>query len=78
MSVIIEVYYKKPENEEREHAISECASEYNGAITFREDDNAESVCLTIEFPYWENAKDAGLKLSESGEHVEGPMTYGDD
>lgn len=78
MSVMIEVHYKKPENAEREQAISSCVSEYDGEVTYREDDNVESVCLTIEFPNWKRAEDASSKLRETGEHVEGPMDYGDD
>ena len=42
MSVMIEIHYKKPENEVREQAISSCVSEYDGEVTYREDDNAES------------------------------------
>ncbi len=78
MSVMIEVHYKKPEDKEREQAIMSYVSKYDGEVTYREDDNAESVCLTIEFSNWKSAEDASSKLRESGEHVEGPMDYGDD
>ncbi len=78
MSVMIEVYYKKPECVEREREISSCAFKYNGKVTSRESCNSESVCLTIEFPDWKNAEDASSKLRESGEYVEGPMDYGED
>jgi len=78
MSVMIEVRYKKPANSERERGIVECVSDYDGALTYREDDTADSVCLTIEFRSWELARRAATKLRESGAHIEGPMDYGDD
>ena len=77
MSVMIEVYYKQPVDCAREKMIVDCASRYGGELTFHEDDTANSVCLTIQFPSWESALAATSKLEESGEHVEGPMDYGD-
>lgn len=78
MSIMIEVHYQKPESREYEQVISVCASEYDGAITYRENNNEKSICLTIEFPSWKNALDASSKLREAGEYVEGPMDYGGD
>jgi hypothetical protein len=74
---MVEVMYRKPVNSARELAITSCISNFDGQITFREADTGETVCLTIEFPSYETAEAATSKLRESGEHVEGPMDYGD-
>jgi hypothetical protein len=78
MSIMIEVHYRKPVNSTREKAIISWVSRYSGELTFREDDAANSICLTLEFPNWELALEAASKLREAGMHVEGPMDYGDD
>jgi hypothetical protein len=77
MSVKIEVIYGKPSNCEREREIAACASRFGGVVTFREDDTADSICLTIEFADREAAERAISKIRDSGEHVEGPADYGD-
>jgi hypothetical protein len=74
---MIEVYYKKPESKERERAISSGVSKFHGDMTYREDDGAETICLTFEFPTWKDASNASTHLRRSGEHVEGPTDYGD-
>jgi hypothetical protein len=77
MSIMIEVYYRKPENLSREKSIREIVAKYHGEITYKESDTAESICLTAEFESWEIATAAAALLMESGEHVEGPCDYGD-
>jgi len=78
MSIMIEVYYKQPESIEHEQKILSCVSDHQGGITCREGGKVSPVCLTIEFPNWESADHASLRLKAMGEHVEGPMDYGDD
>lgn len=77
MSVMIEIYYRKPDDPKRELKIMSCVSDCDGKVTYREDDSVESICLTAEFASWEMAQAACVKLRESGEHVEGPTEYGD-
>ena len=78
MSVMLEVYYGKPEDAGRERRIAECASPNGGLVTCREDSGPTcgGICLTIEFSSWEAAETAKSKLQEAGEHVEGPGDYG--
>jgi hypothetical protein len=75
---MIEVYYKKPIDLAREGSITTHISNFGGEVTFREDDSRDSVCLTAEFGNWESAHGAASRLRDSGEHVEGPMDYGDE
>ena len=77
MTVMIEVFYLQPENAEREQRISDCIAPHGGTITYRESDIAGPICITIEFPNWRGAKEALRQLQRSGEHVEGPVDYGD-
>jgi hypothetical protein len=35
------------------------------------------VCLTYEFSGFQEAQEAASRLRSQGEHVEGPMDYGD-
>lgn len=78
MSKMIEVFYPKPPDFEREQAIAAGAAGFGGKVTCREDDAEESICLTIEFADWDSAEKACAKLQALGEHVEGPQEYGDD
>lgn len=76
MSVMIEVYYPKPADSQREALISECIADHAGKVTYREDVSKETICLTAEFTTWENADAAMTALQTDGEHVEGPSAYG--
>lgn len=76
MSMMIEVWYRKPQDVEREHAIRTCVSDFGGELTCREDEGENSICLTIEFPDWNSAQKASANLRHLVEHVEGPIDYG--
>lgn len=78
MCTMLEIYYKKPEDTDREFRIAEIVKNWNGQITYREADDPTTVCLTIEFATRENANAATDLLRKKGEHIEGPMDYGDD
>lgn len=78
MSVMIEIYYGKPADSQREAVIAECVANLEGKVTYREDDNRDTICLTAEFISWEKAEAASATLRAEGEHVEGPSNYGDD
>lgn len=75
MTAMIEIYYKKPEDLQREKFTRETIARFDGEITYREVDMPESVCLTVEFPDWDRAEKATYELRNSGEHVEGPSEY---
>ncbi len=80
MSVMFEVLYKAPSDPQREAVISERVVRFGGRLTFREEPNDVGrgpVCLTFEFNDFEVATDAASSLRSQGEHVEGPMDYGD-
>src|SRR4051812_28520669 len=72
MSIMIEIYYRKPASLMRESAITSILANHDGDVTFRETDSADSICLTAEFTTWERARAASTALREAGEHVEGP------
>jgi len=76
MSVMIEIYYPKPANTQRERSISAHVAMQGGRVTFREDDSPDTICLTAEFDSWEAARTACTSLQGVGEHVEGPAEYG--
>jgi hypothetical protein len=78
MSQMIEIYYRKPADAEREREIQNSVREFGGQITYREDDVPYGICLTIEFCDRASAELACNRLRDRGEHVEGPMQYGDD
>ena len=82
MSIMIEVIYHGPCNSEREDHITMITDECNGRLTHKEEpENAgvsQSVCLTYEFADRNSAQTAVNQLRNLGEHVEGPMDYGDD
>jgi hypothetical protein len=77
MSVMIEIYYRSPEDISRERRIETIAGNHGGSFTFRENEPGKSICLTAEFDSWEKAEAAAAEIRESGEHVEGPSEYGD-
>jgi hypothetical protein len=78
MSVMIEIYYRKPVDLQREAVIGKCLTNLEGKVTYREDDSRDTICLTAEFNSWEKAQAASAALRAEGEHVEGPSDYGDD
>ena len=75
MPVMIELYYKKPEDLRREEQTRQKAAKHDSQITYRETDLSNSICLTIEFPDWDRAEKAAIGLRNSGEHFEGPSEY---
>jgi hypothetical protein len=80
MSFMLEVLYKPPSDARRETVISERAGKFGGRLTCREEPElvgAGPVCLTYEFNDFEVAQEAASLLRSQGEHVEGPMDYGE-
>lgn len=80
MSVMFEVLYKSPPDPRREAVLSERIGEFGGRLTYREDPDVVGVgpvTLTFEFDGFQEAQEAASRLRSQGEHVEGPMDYGD-
>ncbi len=78
MSFMFEVLYKSPPDARRESAIRERVGQFGGHLTCREEpDDVGPVCLTYEFGDIGTAGEAASCLRSLGEHVEGPMDYGD-
>jgi hypothetical protein len=80
MSVMFEVLYKSPSDPRRESIISESVGKFGGRLTYREEPDgvgAGPICLTYEFNGFEEAQEAAARLRSQGEHVEGPMEYGE-
>jgi hypothetical protein len=80
MSFMFEVLYHSPSDPHREAAISERVGQLGGRLTYREEPDvvgAGPVCLTYEFNDLQVAQQAAACLRSQGEHVEGPMDYGD-
>jgi len=80
MSFMFEVLYKSPQDPRREAGISERIGQFGGRLTFREEPDgvgAGPICLTYEFNDLQVAQEAASSLRSQGEHVEGPMDYGD-
>lgn len=80
MSFMFEVLYRSPTDARREAAISESVSRLGGNLTCREEPDAGGagpVCLTYEFDDRNVADHAATCLRSLGEHVEGPVEYGD-
>ncbi len=79
MSFMFEVYYRPPEDPQKETALTARVSNLGGRLSYREAPENEgqgSVCLTYEFDDHDQAAVAARVLREQGEHVEGPMDYG--
>ena len=79
MSVMFEVYYKPPPDEEREAKITGFVLKKGVRLDYREtppDTETGSICLTYDFDDHHAAEAAASLLREQGEHVEGPMDYG--
>jgi hypothetical protein len=82
MSFMFEVLYARPVNKCRETRITETAANHGGELTYREEpadlSTSGAISLTIEFRGWTEAELAAAELRAQGEHVEGPMVYGND
>jgi hypothetical protein len=79
VSYMFEVYYRPPEDPTREASLAERVSFFGGHLDYREvprEGEPGGVCLTFEFPEWEQARAAAESIRQQGEHVEGPMDYG--
>jgi hypothetical protein len=80
MSLMVEVSYESPSDPRREATISERVGQFGGRLTYREEPERTGVgpvCLTYEFDAFTQAEEAACQLRSQGEHVEGPMEYGD-
>jgi hypothetical protein len=76
---MFEVYYPPPEDLPKEASLAERVSRFGGRLDYREVPEGEGqggVCLTFEFPEFDQARAAADWLRGQGEHVEGPMDYG--
>lgn len=82
MSFKVEVLYRSPPDSGREERIAVTIATQGGKLTFREEpmsgDGPQAICLTCEFPDLASAEAAASALRKCGEHVEGPVDYGDD
>jgi hypothetical protein len=77
---MLEVLYKSPPDARREAAITESVNQFGGSLSCREEPDmagAGPVCLTYEFEDLRVAEQAATCLRSRGEHVEGPVDYGD-
>ena len=80
MSFMFEVMYKPPPDSQREEVLTESVSALGGVLSCREEpDSPEigAVCFTYEFDDLHVAERAADCLRSRGEHVEGPVNYGD-
>ncbi len=76
MSVMFEVWYKRPDNPLKETALTNRVSSFGGRFDYREEATEHTgVCLTYEFDSWDTAAQAAEVLPQLGEHVEGPADY---
>ena len=79
MCYMFEVFYSLPPNESREGALSKTVANFGGHLGYRESINRDknaTVCLSFEFSNLKQAEAAATALRGQGEHVEGPMEYG--
>jgi hypothetical protein len=80
MSVMLELWYAPPANPRREERVARQIENLGGRLTFREEprpDELSGICLTFEFADRAQAEDVASSLRKEGEHIEGPMDYGD-
>jgi hypothetical protein len=76
---MFEVYYRSPADPDMEKALTQRVAALGGRLDYREPAQGEtngSICLTFEFGRRDEAEAAAHVLREQGEHVEGPMDYG--
>jgi hypothetical protein len=78
MTFMFEVYYRPPEDADREARISSLVNAAGGRLDFREPapETGGPICLTFEFENRAQAESAAEALRKSGEHVEGVSDYG--
>ena len=72
--------YKSPSDKARETKITGVVLKKGGRLDYREnppDWEIGSICLTYEFDEHDSAKAAASQIRQQGEHVEGPVEYGD-
>ncbi len=82
MSFMLEVLSKSSLDMRREAMIAESVSRFGGHLSCREEPDdvdfaAGPICLTFEFANRQVAQEAASCLRSQGEHVEGPVDYGD-
>ena len=80
MSFMFEVYYGRPADVPKEATLTAKVSSLGGRLTYREvpeKDELGGICLIYEFDDLNQAELAAKILREQGEHIEGPMDYGD-
>ena len=78
MSYAFDVYYRRPQDNEREANIITQVTCRGGRLDYRETTGQDdgTVCLTFEFEAESSAEEAATALRECGEHVEGVYGYG--
>jgi len=79
---MFEVYYMAPRDFSHDAQIATEVERFGGEITFTEEPDGsefscQSVVLTCEFADLAVAERAADAIRNRGEHVEGPMDYGD-
>ena len=80
MSFMFEVLYQSPSDRRREAVISDRIGQFGGRLTYREEPDGVGVgpvALTYEFGDLQVAHQAASSLRAQGEHVEGPVDYGE-
>jgi len=78
MTFMFELYYRSPEDKEREARITAQVAAGGGRLDFREPADKEGgpIVLTFEFDSEAQAEAVASALRERGEHVEGVCSYG--
>jgi hypothetical protein len=75
---MFEVYYRAPEDANKESDLSVAVARFGGRLSFKEcrgEPQCASVCLTYEFADRAGAEIAANAMRQLGEHVEGPVDY---
>ena len=77
---MLEVYYRSPADPDKEETLTQRVAALGGRLDYRETPQSDangSICLTFEFGRRDEAEAAARALREQGEHVEGPVEYGE-
>ncbi len=77
---MFELVYKPPADPAKETALTRTVATLGGRLDYREEPPAPGhggICLTFEFDDLAAAQHAAARLREQGEHIEGPMDYGE-
>jgi hypothetical protein len=78
MSFAFDVYYGGSTDALREERMISEVAKFGGRLDYRESSEGFSgICLTFDFADEKTAKTAAERISQLGEHVEGPYDYGD-